>query len=237
MEPTRLERRVLWLWLITSALLGYWFAWVAVTAIAYPGADSGGNLVYYSTAAGHTVYPFTSVAAALGVLGVGLGVYLAERPSRLATPLALLVGYVGAIGMINLYEQVFLVGLETSTRSSYWWIVDWGNPGAAVFSVVGVTWVLASLPWWRRANLGLAAPWIALWLGAMVVWMAFGFPPVESGLGWVYALNALSRIASEMIPVALVAPEGVRLRIRNLLLRREWQHGPPAPSRTSPPVT
>jgi hypothetical protein len=234
MEPTRLERRFLWLWLITSALLGYWFAWVAVTAIAYPGADSGGNLVYYSSAAGHTVYPFTYVAAALGVLGVALGVYLAERPSRRAIPLALLVGYVGALGMINLYEQVFLVGLETSTHSNSWWVVDWGSPGAAVFSFIGVTWVFASLPWWRRANLGLAAPCMALWLGAMGVWMAFGFPPVQSGLGWVYDLNALSRIASAMVPVALAAPEGVRLRSRNLLLHPWWKRGAPAVSRSSP---
>jgi hypothetical protein len=220
MGHSLLDRPFLWLWLVTSALLGYWFAWVAVTALVHPMSDSGGNLVYLSTAAGHTVYPFTYIAAIAGFVGVTFAVYFAERPSRAALVLAPLVGYVSAIGMINVYEQVFLVGLESTTHSSFWWGVDWGTPGAAIFSFLGLTWVLAGLPWWRRANLPLAAPWIALWLGSMALWMGLGFPSVQSGLAWVYALNTVSRVASEMILVALVTPP--QLRVRFLELAHRW---------------
>jgi hypothetical protein len=228
-----MNRRFFWVWLGSSALLGYWYAWVAITAVLHPASDPGGNLVYLSNAAGHTVYPFTYVAAALGFVGVTLFVYFEERPARSAALLAVLVGYVSAIGMIGLYEQVFLVGLESSTHSTSWWVADWGTPGAATWSLIGLTWVIAGLPWWRRANLVLTLPLVAVWIGSIAVWMALGFPSVQSGLGWGYALNTPSRIASELTVVALVTPDSIRIRI--LAIARRWRFprripAPPIPS-------
>jgi hypothetical protein len=207
------------LWLGASAILGYWFAWAAVSAFRNVQSDAGGNLVFASSAASTTVYPFTYFAAIGGFLALTLTVAVRGHRSNVLYLAAPIVAYVSIVGMINVYEQVFLAGLETTTHSVWWWTNDWGTLGSAGFSILGLSWSLAAFPWWRRANLVLAGPLVALFLGTMGIWILLGFPPVESGIPWVYALNAVSRVAATFIPVALTTPESWRERLFAALAR------------------
>jgi hypothetical protein len=213
----RTGRAVLWVWLGTAALLGYWFAWVAVSALFHVSADAGGNVVLLGSNADHAVYPFTYVAVGIAFIGLSYFVFDQERGRRDAPFLGPLVAYVGCVGMINLYEQIFLIGLYSSSRSTYWLVQDWGTPPSAFFSAIGIFWVFASAPWWHRRNLSLAVPLLLAYAVSMGLWMAGGFPPVESGLGRVYALNTISRVTSELVPVALATPPRITSRIYSRL--------------------
>src|SRR5271155_5450122 len=184
----RAPRIALWAWLGTSALLGYWFAWVAVSALFHVGSNPSGETVFVASGAGSTVYPFTYLAVAMAFVGLSYFVIRQEGRSRGSYLLGPLVAYVGCVGMINLYEQVYLLGALSSTRSTYWLSRDWGAPPVAIFSFLGLTWVLASAPWWHRQNLSLAVPLIALFVVSMAIWIGLGFPSVSAGVGWVYAL-------------------------------------------------
>lgn len=213
-------RALFWTWLATSAAVAYWFAWAAISALWNVGTDPGGNLVFESASAGTTVYPFTYLAAFLALGGLTASVYVQRRQGGFRFLGAALVGYVSVVGMINVYEQVFLAGLASHTHSSTWWVADWGTVGTAAFTLLGLTWALASVPWWRRANLALAGPLLAVFVGTMGLWMLLGFPTVESGLGWVYALNAASRLTATLIPVALSTPDVWRERFLALVRAR-----------------
>ena len=202
----RAERLGFLAYLVTSALFAYWFAWVAISALLHPRLDSGGHLVLYSAQAGHTAYPFTYAAAAVAMIGIAVAIYFAEKPRRDAIVIALLASYLTCVGMINLYEQVFLACTAAATHSTYWWTVDFGSVDATIFTVIGIAWLGASAPWWRRENAKLAAILAGLFGAAMLAWLAIGFPIVEQGNPLVYLLNTVSRFASELIPLSLVLP-------------------------------
>jgi hypothetical protein len=222
----RAARAALWAWLVTAALLGYWFAWVALSALFHVRSDAGGNLVLFSPGAGSTVYPFTYVAVALAFLGLSYVVIDQERGTRSRFLLGPLVAYVGCVGMINVYEQVYLLGVAGTTHSTYWWVHDWGTLQVAIYSALGLSWVFASAPWWHRPNLPLAVPLIAVFLGSMAVWIGLGFPSVQTGLGWVYVLNATSRLASELVPVALALPPRITAKVYTRLPVLRKRAGP-----------
>lgn len=204
--PRPAVRYAFLVWLVVNLVGAYWFAWVALSAALNVRTDAGGNLVFLAPAADHTVYPFTYVAAIVGFALVLLVVFRAEWNHRDRIVVAPLVAYLTGVGMLNLYEQGFLAATVLSTHSTYWWTVDFGTPGAALFSAIGLSWVLASAPWWRRQNRRLAACVAAVWVGSMVAWVALGFPSVETGGLTSYLLNATGRVAAQLVPVALVAP-------------------------------
>jgi hypothetical protein len=210
----RISSAILWIWLSTSALLGWWFAWVAVSGIVHPMRLASGNLVLFAPGAGwsSTIYPFTYAGVALSLLGVGYFVLRQEGPSLSAFVLASLAAYVSSVGMLNVYEQGFVLGVEASTHSTAFWAFYWGTPSSFVWTVVGMTWVLAAFPWWQRYNWRLVVPLLGLYLTSMATWYVFGFPGTDSGATWVYAVNAVSRISSQLVLVALVVPEAVSRR-------------------------
>jgi len=212
-EP-RTKRVVLWVWLGTSALLGWWFAWVAVSGILHPTRLPSGSFVFFAPGAGwsSTVYPFTYVGVVLSLLGVGYFVWRQEGRSAPAFVLAGLAAYVSSVGMINLYEQTFVLGVETTTHSHLFWTFYWGTPSSAAWTLLGISWVFAALPWSHRYNWMLAVPLLVVFVTSMAAWYAFGFPDTNQGAGWVYAVNAASRIASQLVLVALVVPEATSRR-------------------------
>lgn len=223
MSP-RAERLGFLAWLLSCTLFAYWFAWVAISALLHSQADSGGNVVFNSTSAGSTVYPFTYVGAGVGFVIVLMCVYKAERTRRDSIVTAPLVAYLTSVGIINIYEKFFLAFQTISTHSTYYWRVDFGSTDAALFSIFGITWVFASAPWWDRRNLKLAGVLVAMFAVSMLTWLAIGFPPVQGGSPEVYLLNTVSRIASQLVPAALVLPSRARdaiyyflERCRNLL--------------------
>jgi hypothetical protein len=202
----RAERLGFLAWLVTSALFAYWFAWVAISALFHAKEDSGGNLVLFSSQAGHTAYPFTYAAAGLALVGIAIFIYVAERPRRDAPLIAALAAYLTCVGMINIYEQAFVACTIATTHNTYWWAQDFGNVNSVIFTAIGISWVAASAPWWKRENLLLAGLLFALFAASMTAWLAIGFPPIEQGSPVVYILNTVSRFASELIPLSLVLP-------------------------------
>lgn len=200
------------LWLLSMGLLDWWFVWVVVTGIGHLGRDPGGSLVFQSPAADHVFYPFTLAAALLSLLGVAGAVAFRERGSRWAVPLGLLVGFVSTVGMINVYEQVFVAALETSTGSVSWWAYYWGGANG-IGTLLGLLGVAAVLPWVSRRNLRPAFVVLGIFLLGMLIWFAVGFPPVTDGSPTIYALNAATRLLSQGMLVLLVLPEEVRAHL------------------------
>ena len=166
-------------------------------------------------------------------------VYREERPGLpriAAAALAILVGNLASIGMIDSFEQVF-VGLRYFTGfghgdSVYWLGQYLGNYQSAGVTLGGMLAVLAVLPWSRKRNW----PGVAICLGvyglAMAVWFVHGYADPQNGDAIDYGMNALARIASQLALVAAVLPRDAltlsREAVRNLASR--LSHGESAPS-------
>jgi hypothetical protein len=206
-------------WLISCAIFAYWFAYVGLTALLNLQRDAGGNLVLYSSGAGHTAYPFTYLGAGLSFVLITYFIFRSERGHRDAIVTASLTAYLTSVGMINIYEQFFLLATAHAGGGTYALGVDWGSPDAALFSAFGLSWFLTSFAWWDRRNVMLAAVPVAIYIVSLLAWVAIGFPIVENGNPMVYILNSISRIASQLIPVALVVPPNTRMKIGELATR------------------
>jgi len=189
-----------------------WFDYAALTAIFHPTQDAAGNLRFQVPGYSNTVYPFTYAAVLVSFLGVAYGVYLRERrrSSRgLACVLALLVANLASIGMVNSYEQVFVALMFFSPAlhgyGAFGLRLYWGSAGAVASTVGGLLITLVILPWTHRRN----GPGVALCLGvaaaAFAVWFASGFAEPSSGGALAYAMNATSRVATQLALVAAVA--------------------------------
>ncbi len=211
------KARSLWLiyllWLVTSALLAWWFVWVVVTGIFSLGSDPSGHLIFFSSGAGKTFYPFTLAATALSFFGVAYFVYRAERGRWWSVPLALLVSLVSTVGMVNLYEQVFINFADLAWKSGWWWFYYGRNIDTFMGTLNGVGWVFAGLPWWLNENRKVAQRFFLAYLLTMLIWLILGMPGVESGSIAAYALNSLSRFFSQATLIVLVAKPLPFLRV------------------------
>jgi hypothetical protein len=197
----------------------WWFDYAAVSALFHPGTDAVGNLLFRVPGYSNTVYPFTYAAVAASFVGVALFVYRQERPlgSRLyAMVLAGLVANLASVGMIDAYEQVFVTLMLYSARLHPYGVAGfqlyWGSVGAAAGTAAGLLLVLVVVPWSRREN----APGVILCLvvagAAFAAWFFAGFAEPMNGGDLSYAMNATSRIASQLALVAAVS-------------RRDWWTG------------
>ncbi len=193
------------LWLVSSALLSWWFVWVVVTGIFGFQSDPSGHFIFASTGAGKTFYPFTLGVTALSFFGVTYYVYRAERGRWWSLPLSALVGLVSTIGMVNLYEQVFINFADLAWRANWWWFYYGRSIDSFVWTLVGVSWVFAALPWWLKSNRRTAEHFFLTYLATMLVWLLFGMPGVETRSILAYVLNTLSRFFSQATLIVLVA--------------------------------
>ncbi|MCI4368228.1 MAG: hypothetical protein L3K09_01505 [Thermoplasmata archaeon] len=195
--------------------------------------DSGGNLDFYSSAQQHPFYPFTLVAAILSFGGVTYFIVRAEGARWWSLLLAVVVAEVSTVGMIDVYEQSFIVPAQFLDHSSYWLAHYWGGIGPASVTILGMSWVLAAFPWWRRENARFAGTLLAAYVVTMVIWIAIGFPAVESGSPSAYLLNTINRLLSQATLVALVADprwvETLRRKIRALARKGALGSGAAAP--------
>jgi len=199
-------RLIMGVWLFVSIPALIFYDYTAVSALLGATSDRAGQLVFKGTSpTGEetVVYPFTYAAAALSVVGVTFYIYKAERRWW-----ALLVGLVVArattAGIIELYELVF-VGLGQTVWSGDVWGRYYGNDlPTHMWTVVGLTWIFAAAPWWRRKNLRASSICFGAFLATMLTWLSIGYPPVESGNPIAYVLNAASRLLSQTTNVLLV---------------------------------
>ncbi|MCI4356059.1 MAG: hypothetical protein L3K18_02790 [Thermoplasmata archaeon] len=213
-DQTRRLQLVYLVWVVTSALLTYWFVEVILNGLLHVGSDVGGNLVFQSTPQQVPFYPFTLAAALLSFVGVTYFVLRAEGVRWWSVLLALVVAEVSTVGMINLYEQLFIVPMQLASHNWYWINYYWGGLGFAAATILGISWVLAGLPWWRRENARWAGGVFGAYLATMLVWLAIGFPSVESGSWAAYLLNTVSRLLSQATLVVLVADPRWVARLR-----------------------
>jgi hypothetical protein len=208
---------------VTSLYFVWWLDWVAISGLFSSTTDQGGNFVLLSSKiAGNpskTVYPFTYIAVAFSFIAVAYIVYKAERRSGLKNlawviPIALLVANASSMGMVYIYEQVFISLYNVTYHSTYWWGIYWSwTQGGAPLTILDMSWVLATIPWWRRENLRMVLVATAIFLISMLVWFEMGFQIVESGNVYAYALNTISRISSQSILFFLVVPKSQLHRI------------------------
>jgi hypothetical protein len=223
-----MDRRGLWValvvWLVMATAFLIWFDYAAATAIFHPQTDAAGRTLFQVPDYQNTVYPFTYAGATISVLGVAYFVYRVERPAlhpALAVTLALTVGNLASIGMINSYEQVF-VGLRWFTGfghgdSVYWLNQYWGTVGSAGYTLAGMVPVLAVLPWSRWRNLPGVLLCFGVYAIAMAIWFVHGYADPQYGDLLVYAMNAASRIASQVALVAAVSSRDFVSALRSRL--------------------
>lgn len=205
----RISPRSLWLMyvlsLVSSALLAWRFVWVVVTGVFNVAADQSGHAIFFSTSQSKPFYPFTLAATALSFVGVSYYVYRAECGRWWSLPLALLVGLVSTVGMVNLYEQVFINFADSVWKTNYWWYYYGNSLGAFLTMLVGVSWVFGAVSWWRSENKRPAVRFFAVYLLSMLVWLVLGMPGVESGSIVSYSLNTISRFFSQATLIVLIA--------------------------------
>jgi hypothetical protein len=210
------DRRGLWLatiaLLATSTAFVSWFDYAALTALVHPLNDVAGNTDFQVLGYSNVVYPFTFVGVALSGIGITFFVYREERsplgPAR-ALLLALLVANLASIGMIDIYEQVWLGGGyfigPDRAASSAWFLLYWGSAGGFGHTLGGILVVFAVLPWSRRENLPGVLLCAGIFAVSFLAWYANGFGGPSSGNLVDYAMNAVSRIASQAMLVAAVS--------------------------------
>lgn len=229
MDP-RAIRTSIWIWLTTVTAFVLWFDYAAVTALLHPMTGPTGTFVFAVPGYSNRVLPFTYVAVAASLLGIAYFVYRREEKDwgrGRALLVGLLVGNVASVGMIDCYEQVYIeLGCgqpSTHAGCASWMAFYWGTPGAVAYTVTGLLLVLSVLPWCRRTNL----PGVALLLGVSAasfgVWFVGGYASPPSGTALDYAMNAVSRLSSQLSLVAAVAPrdllDDLQVRVRALWIR------------------
>ncbi len=161
------------------------------------------------------IYPFTYVGAGLSFFVPSYYIFKAERKKGKMNFLgSLMLGGLAAdissVGMLNVFEQVFVTFNQFAHHFDYWFIAYWGTPDAALSTVIGLGFVFESMPWWTRLNLRLVFACLALFVGGMIVWYLLGFPSETSGV-LIYSINAITRVSSQMILVLLVLPFKIRI--------------------------
>ncbi len=156
------------------------------------------------------IYPFTYLGAGLSFFVPLYYIFKAERKKGkmnflLSLILGGLVADISSVGMLNVFEQVFVTFNQFAYHSDFWFVAYWGTPAAALSTLMGLGFVFESMPWWRRLNLKLVFTCLALFVGGMIVWYLIGFPSETSGVV-TYSINAITRISSQMVLVFLVLP-------------------------------
>lgn len=193
-------------WLFASVVALSWFDGTLVTALLRFGTDPSGALVFETVNPNGDIihiYPFTLAAASFSLIGVTYYVFKTER-TWWAIPVGLLVARAATLGMINLYEQIFIGLGQIVWKVDVWSKYYGGDLFNVMWTMLSVLWNITTLPWWRRRNAKPAAICFGLFLAVMVVWFLIGYPPVESGNYAAYALNATSRLLSQTTQVILV---------------------------------
>jgi hypothetical protein len=156
------------------------------------------------------IYPFTYLGAGLSFFILSYFVFRAERKTGkinflVSLILGGLVADISSVGMLNIFEQVFVAFNQFAYHFDFWFIAYWGTPEAAFSTIIGLGFVFESMPWWRKLNLKLVFICLSLFVGGIMVWYLIGFPSETSGI-LIYSMNAITRISSQLVLVFLVLP-------------------------------
>jgi hypothetical protein len=236
----KLPLLVLAVWLAALTAYVSWFDYAAVTAIVHPTSDAAGHLRFAVSGYSNMVYPFTYVGVGVSLFGCAYLIFRQERLGRgrvVAALIALGVANIASVGMVNIYEQVF-VALNVQSPNgpvvwSFWVQYYWGSASGAAATVTGMVIVLTVLPWASGRNW----PGVLLCGGVFavgsLVWFLNGYGAPPSGDALDYWMNATTRVASQLMLVAAVAPRDV---VRELAyrVRRTWHQDSPGAAPSEP---
>ena len=193
-------------WLFASVVALSWFDKTLVAALLRFGTDPSGTFVFETVNPNGDlihIYPFTLAAASFSLVGVTYYIFKTER-KWWAIPVGLLAARAVTLGMINLYEQIFIGLGQIVWKVDLWSKYYGGDPFNVMWTILSILWNITTLPWWQRRNAKPAAICFGLFLAVVVIWLLIGYPPVESGNHAAYVLNATSRLLSQTTQVILV---------------------------------
>jgi hypothetical protein len=197
-------------WLFASVVALSWFDKTIVTALLHFGTHPTRTLVFETVNPNgeiQRIYPFTLVSALVSLIGVTYYIFRREK-KWWAIPIGLLAARAVTLGMINLYEQIFIGLGQIVWKVDIWSRYYGGDPSNLMWTILAILWNITTLPWWQRKNAKPAAICFGLFLVVMLIWLLTGYHPVESGNYAAYVLNATSRLLSQTTQVILVRNSG-----------------------------
>jgi hypothetical protein len=213
------------LWLATVTAFIGWFDYAALVAVFHPSSDAAGNLLFAVVGYSNTVYPFTYVGVGLSCLGCAWFIYRQERRDRRRAHAALIgvaVANIASVGMVDVYEQVWVFLNYLSPHGHGGWTAAairfyWGTAGGVAGTFAGLLIVLTVLPWASKQNWPGVAFLVSLFGVLSLVWLLDGYLSPPQGDSLDYWLNALTRVSSQLVLVAAVAPRDfLRFLVRYL---------------------
>jgi hypothetical protein len=97
------------------------------------------------------IYPFTYVGAGLSFCFLFYFIYKEERKTGkvnflYSLMLGGLIADISSVGMLNVFEQLFVTFNQLAYHFDYWFIAYWGTPEAALSTIIGLSFVLVSAP-------------------------------------------------------------------------------------------
>jgi hypothetical protein len=186
------------LYLFSSIVLFSWYDFVAISSLGRVSRDTAGNIVFIHD--GSPIYPFTVVAAILGILGTAYYVWRAVGGVK-GMVLGLLVGRAATLAVFEIYEFMF-----TGLGETFYGWASW----TAIYSQT-IPWFLLKAsylgvltPWTRRKNIRIASTILLCSIIAFLIWVILGYRLPDSGDPISYGLNAITRMLFAMLPVAIV---------------------------------
>ncbi len=148
-----------------------------------------------------TIYPFTYLGAGLSLFVPCYFIFKAERTKGKANfvyalAMGALVADVSSVGMLNVFEQVFVTFNQLACHFNYWFVAYWGTPDAALSTLIGLAFVFETMPWWNRLNLKLVFVSLSLFVGGIVAWYLIGSPQRRAALCHTVSTPSLASLLS-----------------------------------------
>ncbi len=192
------------LYLTSSIPVLGWYERVAFSALLNPSRDSAGNLVF--AADGVVVYPFTVLAAVVGVAGTAYRVYIRVGGVG-GLLLGLAVGRTATLAMFEAYELTF-TGLGAVFHG--WDTLQKHYAPNLEWTLLKLSYIGVLTPWLTGDSGKKAAATLTAAAAAFTLWLATGYNLPETGSPTAYTLNAATRILYASTPVLMVSVKGLQ---------------------------
>jgi hypothetical protein len=186
------------LYLATSVPIFGWYERAAVSALLNPSRDVVGNIVF--AAGGVVVYPFTVVAALVGVAGTAYRVFRCVGGFG-GLLLGLAAGRAATLAMFEAYELTF-TGLGATFHG--WDAFEKHYLPQLEWSLLKLSYVGVLTPWLTADSAKKAAATLTAAAAAFALWLATGYNLPDTGNTAAYILNAATRILYAATPIMLV---------------------------------
>ena len=187
------------LYLFSSIVLFSWYDSTVISSLVGISRDSAGNIVF--TDNGQPIYPFTFLAAIIGVVGTAYYVWRTVGGVK-GMVLGLVVGRAATLAFFEIYEFTF-TGLGEAFYGWSAWTANYLNTTILWF-LLKASYLGVLIPWMKRKNSRITLITLLCSVVVFLIWVSFGLKLPESGDTISYCLNASTRILFAMLPVVIV---------------------------------